>query len=155
MFCMHCGQQLPPDAVFCPNCGQKAETASDTSAGTSEKPPKIDCGFTLAVIAVVVGNVIGIVALIYAVLASNMLQSGDYEGARRAACTGKIWSWTVHVPDRSRLRYPARRREASRNLRYPWLSQPLSPFLKFRQKQGPVWPGPGRRQGSEHLSGIS
>ena len=66
MFCMHCGQQLPPDAVFCPNCGQKAETASDTSAGTSEKQPKIDCGFTLAVIAVVVGNVIGIVALIYA-----------------------------------------------------------------------------------------
>ena len=97
MFCMHCGQQLPPDAVFCPNCGQKAETASDTSAGTSEKPPKIDCGFTLAVIAVVVGNVIGIVALIYAVLASNMLQSGDYEGARRAARTGKIWSWTAII----------------------------------------------------------
>lgn len=97
MFCMHCGQQLPPDAVFCPSCGQKAETPSDVPAGTSAKPPKIDCGFTLAVIAVVVGNVIGIVALIYAVLASNMLQNGDYEGARRAARTGKIWSWTAII----------------------------------------------------------
>ena len=43
------------------------------------------------------GNVIGIVALIYAVLASNMLQSGDPEGARRAARTGKIWSWTAII----------------------------------------------------------
>ena len=97
MFCMHCGQQLPPDAVFCPNCGQKTETASGVPAGMPTKPPKIDCGFTLAVIAVVVGNVIGIVALIYAVLASNMLQSGDYEGALRTARTGKVWSWTAII----------------------------------------------------------
>ena len=97
MFCMHCGRQLPPEACFCPNCGQKTETAADAPAGTPAKPPKIDCGFTLAVIAVVVGNVIGIVALIYAVLASNMLQSGDCEGARRAARTGKIWSWSAII----------------------------------------------------------
>ena len=97
MYCKHCGQQLPPDAFFCPNCGQKAETASNVPAGTPAKPPKIDCGFTLAIIAVVMGNVIGIVALIYAVLASNMLSGGDYEGARRAARTGKIWSWTAII----------------------------------------------------------
>lgn len=97
MFCMRCGQELPSEACFCPRCGQKAETASDARAGMPEKPPKIDCGFTLAVIAVVMGNVIGIVALIYAVLASNMLQNGDYEGARRAARTGKIWSWTAII----------------------------------------------------------
>ena len=97
MFCMRCGQQLPPDAIFCPNCGQKSKTNSDVPAEASDKPPKIDCGFTLAIIAVVMGNVIGIVALIYAVLASNMLQSGDYEGARRAARTGKVWSWTAII----------------------------------------------------------
>ena len=101
MFCMHCGQQLPPEAYFCPNCGQKVEPSLDAPAGTPADPPappqKIDCGFTLAVIAVVMGNVIGIVALIYAVLASNMLQSGDYEGARRAARTGKVWSWTAII----------------------------------------------------------
>lgn len=101
MYCMHCGQQLPPDAFFCPNCGQRAELSPDASAGMSAEPPappqKIDCGLGLAIVAVVMGNVVGIVALIYAVLASNMLQSGDYEGARRAARTGKIWSWTAII----------------------------------------------------------
>lgn len=94
-FCTHCGKQLPPDAFFCPNCGQKAGTASDAPAHTPAQ--KIDCGFGLAIVAVVMGNMIGIVALIYAVLASNMLGSGDYEGARRAARTGRIWSWTAII----------------------------------------------------------
>ena len=97
MYCKHCGQQLPPDAFFCPNCGQKVEPAADAPTGTPAKPPKIDCGFTLAIVAVVMGNVIGIVALIYAVLASSMVGSGDFEGARRAARTGKIWSWTAII----------------------------------------------------------
>ena len=101
MFCMHCGQQLPPEAYYCPYCGQRVEPSLDEPAGTPAEPPappqKIDCGLGLAIVAVVVGNVIGIVALIYAVLASSMLGSGDYEGARRAARTGKIWSWTAIV----------------------------------------------------------
>lgn len=110
MFCMHCGQELPPEAAFCFRCGQKAEAASDAPAettsaqsapeppaGSPAPPPKVDCGFTLAIVAVAVGSVIGIVALIYAVLASNMVQNGDYEGARRAARTGKVWSWTAII----------------------------------------------------------
>ena len=101
IYCMHCGQKLPPDAVFCLRCGQRVDASSDASAGSPAEPPasspKIDCGFTLAIIAVVMGNVIGIVALIYAVLASNMLSGGDYEGARRAARTGKIWSWSAII----------------------------------------------------------
>lgn len=110
MFCIHCGQTLPPDAFFCPNCGKKVETIPETPGETPaaslraaalsnapSPPPKIDCGFSLAIIAVVTGNVIGIVGLIYSVLASDMLRSGNYEGARRAARTGKIWSWTAII----------------------------------------------------------
>ena len=99
MFCIHCGQTLPPNAFFCPNCGKKVETSSDRPDGTPapSSSPKIDCGFTLAIIAVIMGNVIGIVALIYSVLASDMLRSGNYEGARRAARTGKIWSWSAII----------------------------------------------------------
>ena len=110
MFCIHCGHTLPPDAFFCPNCGQKVETASEKSpAGISapqtpgqpsergSAPPKIDCGLGLAILAVATGNLIGIVALIYAVLAKDMVRSGNYEGARRAAHTGKIWSWTAII----------------------------------------------------------
>ena len=76
---------------------QTDATLVETPAPAQAPAPKIDCGFGLAIVAVVMGNVIGIVALIYAVLASNMLQSGDYEGARRAAHTGKIWSWTAII----------------------------------------------------------
>lgn len=110
MFCIHCGHTLPPDAFFCPNCGQKVENASEKSpAGISAPqipqtqpespapPPKIDCGLGLAIFAVATGNVIGIVGLVYAVLARDMVRSGNYEGARRAARTGKIWSWTAII----------------------------------------------------------
>jgi len=107
MFCFHCGHPLPADAFFCPNCGQKTENGSTPgtaqrsappNASTStEPPPKIDCGLSLAIIAVVTGGVIGIVALVYAVLAKDMLNCGNYEGARRRARIGKIWSWTAII----------------------------------------------------------
>ena len=112
MFCIHCGNTLPPNAFFCPNCGKKVETDAEEDMPAkasapmtpkqppgkiSDPPPKIDCGLGLAIVAVVMGNVIGIVALIYAVLASSMLSSGDYEGARKAAYTGKVWSWTAII----------------------------------------------------------
>ena len=101
-YCIRCGRQLPPDAFFCPNCGQKVDASPDASSPNAPAEPpappqKIDCGLGLAVVAVVMGNVIGIVALVYAVLASNMLSGGNYEGARRAARTGKIWSWTAII----------------------------------------------------------
>ena len=105
MFCIHCGQTLPSEAFFCPRCGQKVETTPDAPGETPQHqpaeppapPPKIDCGLSLAIIAVVLGNVIGIVALVYSVLASDRLKSGDFEGARRAARTGMVWSWMAIV----------------------------------------------------------
>ena len=102
MFCIHCGNLLPPGAFFCPVCGRQVETTPDAPAGTpvhsgaSPAPPsKIDCGLPLAIIAVILGNVIGIVGLVYSVLASDRLKSGDFEGARRAARTSKLWSWSA------------------------------------------------------------
>jgi len=104
MFCIHCGNLLPSAACFCPVCGRKAETRPDAPAGTPVQsgaspatPPKIDCGLPLAILAVVMGNVIGIVGLVYSVLASDRLKSGDFEGARRAARTSRIWSWSAIV----------------------------------------------------------
>ena len=106
MFCPHCGHALPSDAIFCPNCGRRTGETPDASVSASgpaagapaeTAPPKIDCGLSLAILAVLVGSVIGIVALIYSVLATDMLRSGNYEGARRAAHTGKIWSWTAII----------------------------------------------------------
>ena len=104
MFCIHCGNLLPPGAFFCPVCGRKVETIPDAPAGMPVQPgappappPRIDCGLPLAIIAVVMGNVVGIVGLVYSVLASDRLKSGDFEGARQAARTSRIWSWSAIV----------------------------------------------------------
>ena len=105
MYCMNCGQELPPDAFFCPNCGQKVETTSDAPTASSapqtpaqppatSAPPKLDCGIGLGIVAVVLAHMLGLIGLVFAVLASNTLQKGNYEEARRLAHIGKVWSWT-------------------------------------------------------------
>lgn len=97
MFCMYCGKSLPSDAVSCPDCGRDAQASRDeASAGTAApRSPKIDFGFVLALLPFAFGNPLGIVPLAYAIQARQRLRDGDYEGARRAAHTGKVLSWTI------------------------------------------------------------
>ena len=100
MYCFHCGHPLPADALFCPSCGAKLPVGTPPAgappSGTEqEPPPKIDCGLSLAIVGFCLGGVLGIIALIYAILAKDRYRSGDYEGARGAAKTGKLWSWAA------------------------------------------------------------
>jgi len=105
MYCMHCGQTLPPDAFFCPHCGAKLPgdpqpgevERTEARRPEPEEPPKIDCGLSLSIVGFCLGGVIGVVALIYAILATDKYRSGDYDGARKAAKTGKIWSWAAII----------------------------------------------------------
>ena len=53
--------------------------------------------FALAIVAVVLSQMLGLIGLVFSVLASNTLHSGDYEGARRLAHIGKVWSWTAII----------------------------------------------------------
>ena len=77
MYCFHCGHPLPADALFCPNCGAKLPAgtppagAPPSAGAEQEPPPKIDCGLSLAIVGFCLGQVIGIVALIYAVMAKG------------------------------------------------------------------------------------
>ena len=108
MYCMHCGQQIPSDAVFCPNCGQKAETTSDAPAAdipapeqtnvTGGAPDKIDScmNYALVITALAlfqcgtyVNLVLGIVAIVFANKADQDIKSGDFEQARNNAKTAK------------------------------------------------------------------
>ncbi len=115
---MNCGQQLPPDASFCPNCGQKAEApSSDTLAANASadeaNPPgsgqvaqtvgdtseKIDSYLNYAIVITILavfncGSLInlalGIVAIIYASKVDKNLLAGDRAEAESCAQTAKM-----------------------------------------------------------------
>ena len=112
MFCMHCGQQLPPDASFCPGCGRKVETnssgapATDTHApeqtdGTDGGTPEIiesHLNYALVITALAffqcgtyINLVLGIVAIVFANKVEQNLKSGDVKAVFEAlsACKGE------------------------------------------------------------------
>ena len=107
MYCMHCGQQLPPDAAFCPNCGQQAETPSAAPAASVSAPtPPADgavpekndscMNYALVITALAlfqcgtyVNLVLGIVAIVFANKVDQDLKSGNFEQARDNAKTAK------------------------------------------------------------------
>lgn len=113
MFCMHCGQALPPDAGFCPNCGGKAPTASKdaqtgapaVSAQASLQKENGSREFTsylgFAVVMAVLGClcctpltlVSGIVAVLFASQASGYAANGNCTMAVRKARTARIFCW--------------------------------------------------------------
>ena len=107
MFCLHCGQQLPSDAVFCPNCGQKAETPSNTPDANvsgqtypvdSDTMDRIKSCMNHALVITILATfgcgapfnlVLGIAAIVYANNADGNLKSGDLEKAKECAKTSK------------------------------------------------------------------
>ena len=114
MFCMHCGQALPTDAAFCPNCGKKVETASNNAppaeAAVSSAPPasqkdeearEINSYMGFAIVMAVLGClcctpltlVPGIVAVVFASQVPGFVRSGHCEIAIRKALFARIFCW--------------------------------------------------------------
>ena len=117
-YCMHCGRPLPPDAAFCPNCGQQVETtssdapASNASAVESNpsvsgqtaqvyngSPDKIDSYLNYAIVITILalfncGSLInlalGIAAIIDASKVDKNLLAGDRKEAEACAQTAKM-----------------------------------------------------------------
>ena len=108
MYCLHCGQQLPPDAFFCPNCGEKVETSANAPITDASAPKgcadgdatvKIETYMDYAIAITVLGAlncgfpfnlVLGIVAIYYASKSDQYLRSGDYKKAKDSAQTAKM-----------------------------------------------------------------
>ena len=107
MYCMHCGQQIPSDAVFCPNCGQKAETTSDAPAADAPEqtnhaggaPDRIEScmnyalvitGLALFQCGTYLNLVLGIAAIVFASKVDQNLLSGNREKAEECAHTAKM-----------------------------------------------------------------
>ena len=113
MFCMHCGQVLPPDATFCPNCGQKAELPSkdayaEDAAVSAQPPPKKQKGsreipsyMGFAVVMAVLGClcctpltlVPGVVAVVFSSQASGYAANGNGTMAVKKALMARMFCW--------------------------------------------------------------
>ena len=108
-YCMHCGNQLQPEAAFCPNCGQKTDTPSPetpeaNAAGQAvpaagSAPDRIDSYLNYAIVITILalfncGSLInlalGIAAIIYASKVDKNLLAGDSKEAEACAQTAKM-----------------------------------------------------------------
>ena len=108
MFCMHCGQSLPPDAAFCPNCGRKcagdgdlsgAPSASAAEEGTGARKVNSSMGFAVAmlILSLLCCNVFtfipGLIAVLFAFQVPGSVRVGHYAVAARRALIARIFCW--------------------------------------------------------------
>ena len=108
MFCMHCGQQLPPDAAYCPNCGGKCAGNGDSSGASpvpaAEKEPgsrKVNSSMAFAVVILILSllccNVFtfipGLIAVLFAFQVPGSVRVGHFAVAARRALIARIFCW--------------------------------------------------------------
>ena len=113
MFCMHCGQQLPSDACFCPNCGQKTEMpskntpAEDAAVSAQASPQKeidsreIPSYMGFAVVMAVLGCLCctpltlgaGLIAVVFSFQASGYAAKGNRTIAVKKALVARVFCW--------------------------------------------------------------
>ena len=108
MFCMHCGQALPPDAAFCPNCGKRC-AGDGNSSGTFPQPAaeeetgsrKVNSSMAFAVVMLILSllccNVFtfipGLIAVLFAFQVPGSIRVGHYGIAARRALIARIFCW--------------------------------------------------------------
>ena len=95
MICKHCSIQLPPDAIFCPNCGKrcsedKERNAAARSASAAGFETHIAFAYAITVLSltgcgVIVNTALGIGAIISANQAEQHFRSGDRSRAQECA----------------------------------------------------------------------
>ena len=95
MICKHCNIQLPPDAIFCPNCGKrcsedKERNAAARSASAAGFETHIAFAYAITALSItgcgaIVNTVLGIGAIISANQAENHFRSDDRSRAQECA----------------------------------------------------------------------
>lgn len=90
MYCTNCGNELPPDAIACANCG--------TGVPHFPLPPKIPNYLVHSVVATLCCCLpLGIVALVYAAQVNTKLAAGDEAGAQESSKKAKTWVFAAFL----------------------------------------------------------
>ena len=94
MDCPNCQSQVPPNEAANPSCGT---VLSDANAPQPQPQPQTVNTWLIPSILVTVCCCLpfGIVAIVFASKANTCLGMQDYEGAKKAAHTAKIWFWVA------------------------------------------------------------
>lgn len=97
MYCNSCGQSIPDDSVFCPECGKSARAEAPPPYRPSGGPMASGTIPNYLVQSILVTLFCclpaGIVGIINASQANSKAAAGDHEGALRAAQKAKQWCW--------------------------------------------------------------
>ena len=84
MYCTNCGNQLPPDALTCGNCGQ--------AVPHFPPPPKIPNYLVHSILVTLCCCLpFGVVALVFSSQVNSKLAVGDVTGAEAASRSARTW----------------------------------------------------------------
>lgn len=95
MYCIKCGTLNPDNAIHCVNCGYPFPAVTPTAgSGYTVRPPQVPTRLPQAILVTMFCcQPFGIVAIVYAALATSKLSSGDYAGAMDCSQKATTWCW--------------------------------------------------------------
>jgi len=97
MFCPQCGSQIPDGSTKCPACAAPLGNPYQSSTAGPTAPyqrPDIPSYLVPAILTTLCCCLpFGVVAIVYAAQVSGKISAGDFEGARSASESAKMWCW--------------------------------------------------------------
>ena len=97
MYCMKCGTPNADNAVQCVNCGLNLPAAGRPPQPVyGQQPPEIPTRLVQAILVTLFCcQPFGIVAIVYAAMASSKVSAGDYYGAMECSRKATTWCWAA------------------------------------------------------------
>lgn len=104
MFCPICGAEISSAAQFCPRCGASTSEQSGVALGAAQNPyattttrssaQKINTYLIPNILAAIFCcRLLGIIGVVYSILASNAVKAGDFANAQNKAQSAKTLFW--------------------------------------------------------------
>lgn len=98
MYCVNCGTPNADQAAQCVSCGQNLQGYRQPPQQPvyAQRPPEIPTRLVQAILVTLFCcQPFGIVAIVYAAMASSKVSAGDYYGAMECSRKATTWCWAA------------------------------------------------------------